>query len=178
VFARRVALVACFLGATQAQSIFELPKGRVEVAGFGGAVSGFGSNAIVGGGANVAVTNRLLVGGEFGYIPGGNHGIFPVGGVSINAKAYEITGGVYYRFLLENPKLVPYLGVGFATVQSSVSYQGINLPSVSLSNSGLGFGGGLRYHLTPRLGIRPEFKLFAGGGAYSRVTVGLFYQFK
>jgi hypothetical protein len=154
----------------QAQGFY---KGQAEVAGFAGGVFGIGSHPAFGGGASVAVSDRLLVTGEFTYIPAGES--VNVGGssFSIGGRGLDFNGGVQYVFA-ERTSAQPFVSGGVGFIHGSVEAAGI-----SVSDSAFGFhvGGGLRYWLGEHWGVRPELKIFFSDDTYARASVGLFYQF-
>jgi len=172
--------------------------GRGEVAGFGGVVrlsDGGGSHAIAGGTVGVNAGRIIHLFGEFNYIPLGSEsqtasyqGI-PVQ-ASASARMLNFGGGLQLRVPTGESKAEPYFltafGYGRQSVQGSASANYLGTPmSVSVDasqgNAYAGFGGGLRYFVGKRWGVRPEFRYqkYFGDGAGSLVTAsgGVFFQF-
>lgn len=149
----------------------ELRKGTSEVTGFAGIADGQGT---FGGAFGRAVTNRVFVYGDAGYIAGESAS---VAGFSASSHAMNFHGGLQYSFRTES-RLVPYAAAGIGITRVSASVSGIGLP-VKGSNSSVmfAFGGGARYYIGRNWGIRPELMVFAGDGSYIRAGAGVFFQF-
>jgi opacity protein-like surface antigen len=154
----------------QAQGFY---KGQGEVAGFAGGVFGIGSHAAFGGGASAAVSDRLLVNGEFTYIPAGESINVAGSSFTIGGRGMDFNGGIHYLFA-EGSSAQPFASAGVGVIRGSAEAAGF-----SVSDSAFGFhvGGGLRYWLGERWGIRPELKIFFSDDTYARASVGLFFQF-
>ena len=154
------------------------PTRSVEIAGFGGLMSGGGTNAALGGSVGFAANEKILVLGEFTYIPLGGGSVEFLGEhFGASARAFDINGGIHYQFALKNAKFRPYAAAGIGIVRSSGSVSGGGV-SVGISNTdfAFNFGGGLRYQLSERWGIRPELKIFAGSGTSVRLVLGFFHR--
>ena len=161
----------------------DVDAGTTEVAAYGGLVAGIGTHGTVGGSVGYATTRRLLVLGEFSYIPAGSQELAGADfAVKASARAYDFNGGFHLQLLSPDRKAVPYAAVGVGAVHGSgsgeVTAMGQTL-SAKVSNTDFycNLGGGLRYYLSDRWGIRPELKIFAGAGTFARLTIGVFYQF-
>ncbi len=157
--------------------------GTPEVSAYGGVVAGIGTHWTGGGGLAYAVTARLLAVGEFSYIPGGGQKFEGLGyATKWSARALDFNGGVHYELPLRDPKVVPYVGAGVGALHQSgsatVTVAGITVSAeASATDLYFNFGGGLRYYVSDRWGMRPELKVFAGGETFMRLAVGIFYQF-
>lgn len=157
--------------------------GTAEVAGFGGLVAGIGTHGTIGGDVSYAVRERLLAVGEFSYIPGGGGKLAGPGyAAKWSAKAYNFNGGIHWEFKLKEPKAVPYVGGGVGAIHStgsaSVTAPGAGVTvKASATDFYFNFGGGLRYYISDKWGIRPELKVFAGDDTFVRLAIGIFYQF-
>jgi hypothetical protein len=163
-----------------------LEKGNVEATGQAGIVTGIGTHASFAGSVGTALTDRIFVLGELGYVPLGGASVGTSGtggGISIDAggKVFTFMGGVQYQFKEKNA-FVPYAGLGLGLVHYSfsssqtVSGQTTTIDASS-SNFYVNFGGGGRYYMKDRWGIKPELMIFAGDDSFFRFSVGLFYQF-
>jgi len=155
-----------------------------EVNGQVGIVSGIGTHGSFGSGVGVALTSRVLGYGEFSYIPlGGASSSIPALGLQSggSARAYNFNFGGQYQFP-KSDYITPYAGFGLGLLHSSSSYSssfGGTTVSGNSSSSDLYFnvGGGLRYFVNERWGLRPELMVFAGSNTYVRVGAGIFYHF-
>ena len=135
------------------------------------------------GGVAYAGTERLLAVGEFSYIPGGSQKISGVGfAAKASAGAYDFNGGIHFQFPLKEPKAVPYVAAGVGALHSSGSATTTVMGTTASTKASatdfyFNFGGGLRYYVSDRWGIRPELKIFAGDETFVRLAIGIFYQF-
>jgi len=157
----------------------ETEPGTAEVTGFAGFVSGIGTHGTIGGDLAYAHTKRLLLVGEFAFIPAGSEA---AGVVKASAKAYDFNGGIHYQFKIKEPKAVPYVAGGLGVLHSTGSvkvsgFGGAFSQSASATDFYLNFGGGLRYYISDHWGIRPELKIYAGDDTFMRLAIGIFYQF-
>jgi len=161
----------------------EIEAGTAQVAGFGGLVAGIGTHGTVGGGVAYAARERVLAVGEFSYIPGGSQKVTGAGFTAkASARAYDFNGGIHFQFPLKEPKAVPYVGAGIGALHGSASGSATVMGStfsskVSATDFYFNFGGGLRYYISDRWGVRPELKIFAGDETFLRLAIGIFYQF-
>jgi hypothetical protein len=175
--------VSSFTARTPVAKAADTEVGTAQVAGFGGLVAGIGTHGTVGGGLAYAATERLLAVGEFSYIPGGSEKISGEGfAVKGSAKAYDFNGGIHFQFPLKEPKAVPYVAAGVGALHSSASVRTTVMGTTvstkaSATDFYFNFGGGLRYYISDRWGIRPELKIFAGDETFVRLAIGIFYQF-
>lgn len=161
----------------------ETEAGSAEAVGYGGLVAGIGTHGSLGGAVAYAATKRILAVGEFSYIPGGSQKAAGGGfAAKASARAYDFNGGIHFQFPLKEPKAVPYVGAGVGVLHGSASgtttVQGRTYSSkVSGTDFYFNLGGGLRYYVSDRWGIRPELKIFAGDQTFVRLAIGIFYQF-
>jgi opacity protein-like surface antigen len=98
-----------------------------------------------------------------------------------SAKAFNFNVGGQYQFSRAD-SMTPYAGFGLGVLHASSSYSstfGGTTVSGSSSSSDLYFnvGGGLRYFVNERWGLRPEMMIFAGSNTYVRIGGGIFYHF-
>jgi Outer membrane protein beta-barrel domain len=175
------AVVACVL--VSAACYAQEPR-LVEANAQVGIVSGIGTHGSFGGGMGLELTPRVLGYGEFSYIPlGGASNSLPAFGLraGASAKAVNFNIGGQYQFSRAD-SMTPYAGFGLGVLHASSSYSstfGGTTVSGSSSSSDLYFniGGGLRYFVNERWGLRPEMMIFAGSNTYVRIGAGIFYHF-
>jgi hypothetical protein len=188
-------------------------QGSFEVGGFVGSSYGISQGAVMGGGnVSYAATKILLPYVEYSYFPSIQHtisGDIPGTTYAFNAtfpaSASDFHVGVHVRFPIRETRLAPYgvFGVGLMSIGSAtirtVNYTDAAGPAtfsnVSVPTGGSGvavnFGGGLRYYITPRYGMRVEvkgYKPFNGpqtnvgtatfNNAFLKAEVGFFLQFR
>ena len=174
-------IVACI--AMSAASYAQEPR-LVEANAQVGIVSGIGTHGSFGGGIGVALSPRVLGYGDLSYIPlGGASNSVPALGLQAgaSARAFNFNVGGQYQFT-RSGYMTPYAGFGLGVLHSSSSYSssfgGMTVSGKS-SSSNLYFnvGGGLRYFVNERWGLRPELMIFAGSNTYLRLGGGIFYQF-
>jgi hypothetical protein len=150
-----------------------------------GIVSGIGTHASFGGNIGMALGPRIRGYGEFSYIPlGGSSTSIPgVGQAEAGARAYNFNLTGEYQFSRSRSSLLePYAAFGLGLLRTSSSYStsvGGMTVSGETSSKDLYFniGGGLRYFVDERWGLRPELMIFAGSNTYVRLGAGIFYRF-
>jgi hypothetical protein len=172
----------CLPGSVFAQSS-ETDTG--EVAGFlGGAFGSIGSHGTVGASVGTATNRFLIPQFEVSYIPLGTDALQAPGpGVTFrNSRLYDFNGGVHIRVPLRD-NLAPYLAIGggllYSTFESVTTDASGNSIVTGRDNKNFAFhiGGGVRYYLTSNIGVRPEFKVYVSDRNFTRLSVGIFYQF-
>jgi hypothetical protein len=205
--------LACMVPLASAQTA-PIRQGSFEVGGFMGASYGVSEGAVMGGGnVSYAVTKMFLPYVEYSYFPSIEHTLNgTVGGTtnafsaSFPATASDFHVGVHLRFPIRESRVAPYavFGVGSFSIGSgtisSLTYTdangshtitGLAIPAGG-SSVAVNFGGGLRYYVTPRYGIRVEVKGYkpfnsaqqTGLGpvtfnnAFLKAEAGFFIQFR
>ena len=166
-----------------AMSVASYGQGPMEVTGNAGVVGGIGSHASLGGSIGAPLTDRLILSGDFFYIPMGSNSVtVGTATTSSSASAFNFNGNLQYQFAPTH-SVVPYAGAGIGFLRSSAEVSTNNpLPntirvSASSTDAYFNFGGGLRYYVKPNWGFRPEFMFFAGSNTFVRFAGGIFYQF-
>jgi opacity protein-like surface antigen len=157
---------------------------RLEGTAMAGVLTGIGTHGMVGGSIAAAIRNRFSVVGELSYIPLGSDTIDVLGVRSeFSAKAISFNVGGQYQ-LREFRRVLPYVGAGVGFLHSSsnssvtTTFQGFDFEDgSSTTNVYLNLGGGARYHVNDRWGVKPELMLFLGHQTFARVSAGIFYQF-
>jgi opacity protein-like surface antigen len=151
----------------------------VEAIGYAAIIAKHGAHGTLGGALAYPLNSRLAVVGELGYLPGASAST-NFGGELVRSSGHAFDGGaaVRYLFPLKDPKLTPYAIGGLGFVRSSASVRGLGFSgSASLTEVGINLGGGLRYQAGRNWGIQPELTMFLGGDSFTRLGVGIYYQF-
>jgi len=184
------------LGLT-AQTASVVRSGSYEVGGFVGASYGIDESRWMGG-ANVtyAASKYILPYTEFSYFPGIGRkqsrtipGLSQPVNISYSIPLTDFHGGVHIRIPIRELPIVPYgvFGVGMIHAperQFSVNVENIQVPftSAASTNAAVNFGGGIRYYINQRFGIRGEAKLYKPSGQFSetfgKVEFGFFIQLR
>ena len=119
---------------------------------------------------------------ELGYTPLGNKAFRrDVNSPGLVTRSYLIdaNGGLQVRFPLSRA-FAPYFlaGVGLLHSRSEIS-PGEHITPFNRSSNDAAFvvGGGLRYYLSRRWGLRPEVKAYVSDRKFTRVSLGIFYTF-
>ena len=177
-----------------AQDVPAVRKGATEIAGFVGASYGIDEFRVMGGG-NVAyaVTREIMPYAELSYFPGiGRRDTVNNTDYIYSVPLTDFHGGVHIRIPIKESKVVPYLsaGMGLVHLQSvtytstaivngqTITYKPYTFPSESKFAGN--FGGGFRFYVNEKFGIRLEAKAYAAKdeAVFGKVTVGFFYQIK
>ena len=181
----------------KAQTASVVRGGSYEVGGFVGASYGIDKSRLMGG-ANVtyAATKWILPYTEFSYFPGiGRRQSRTIPGltrpvdINYNIPLTDFHGGVHIRIPIRELPVVPYgvIGVGMIRAperQFNVNVEGIQVPftSPASTNAAVNFGGGLRYYINQRFGVRAEAKLYKPSGqfkeTFGKVEFGFFIQLR
>jgi len=163
----------------------DLEKGQVEATALVGIVTGIGgTHTVVGVGGGKAIRNNITLNGEVSYIPLGSNSIDVLGvQSSYSLKAYTVDFGGQYQFKHVG-KFDPYAGIGVGWIHSSASSSvnatiaGFNFSGGSSDNNAyVKFGGGGRYFVGDRWGVKPELMIYAGNNTFARISGGIFYMF-
>lgn len=180
-----------------AQTASVVRSGSYEVGGFVGASYGIDDFRWMGG-ANVtyAANKYILPYAEFSYFPGIGRkqsrtipGLSKPVDISYNIPLTDFHGGVHIRMPIREFPIVPYgvFGVGMIHAperQFNVNVEGIQVPftSAATTNAAVNFGGGLRYYINQRFGIRAEAKAYKPTGqfkeTFGKVEFGFFIQLR
>lgn len=161
---------ACSCGTAYAQ---EVNKGDVEVMGFAGGVTD-GGGATFGGGAHYALSPRLLVAAEAGYLTGSDD--FSGFGADVDSYGFSFDMNLHYLFPQTNtPKFTPYLlaGVGYLRAKATATISGMEFDATA-SDAGLNIGGGGRWQVGSRWGLKPEIKILIADDTSVRFAVGIY----
>ena len=180
-----------------AQTASVVRSGSYEVGGFVGASYGIDEFRWMGG-ANVtyAATKYILPYAEFSYFPGiGRRQTRTIPGlaqpinINYNIPLTDFHGGVHIRMPIREFPIVPYAVIGVGVIraperQFNVNVEGIQVPftSAASTDAAVNFGGGLRYYINQRVGIRGEAKVYKPSGqfkeTFGKVEFGFFVQLR
>jgi len=176
-------------------------QGTTELGAFIGSSYGTDAFRVMGGGnVSYAVTRMFMPYGEFSYFPGLPRqapGGVGADGNPIIAK-YDLPladfhAGVHVRFRLAEHRFVPYgvFGVGgvhnYATTYnfSFLSAGSVRTQPVQVAadtSFAVNFGGGIRYYINQKYGVRVEAKVYKATGTindvFSKYEFGFFYQIR
>lgn len=190
-------ILTCLILVVGSGSALAADFGRGDVFGQAGVYSelgqGGGTWGIFGGGASFHLNSHLSVFGELNYVhPTSTETTFFDGTISVSGNLIETGGGIRI-FPTRYHKIRPYIPVegGFmhvaATGSEPTGYPGISLTtSTSANGAYFGTGFGVEVGITPRFGLRPEFRFFRefsnvnGVSADDNATtfaVGAYYRF-
>jgi len=177
-----------------AQDVPAVRKGATEIAGFMGASYGIDDFRVMGG-ANVAyaVTRAIMPYAEFSYFPGiGRKDTLSNANLVYSVPLTDFHGGVHIRIPIGESKVVPYLSGGVGMIHTSpvtfsatqvingitVVYPPFTAPAESKFAGN--FGGGFRFYLSEKFGVRLEAKAYSAKdeAVFGKVTVGFFYQIR
>ncbi len=183
-----------------AQSASVIRTGSFEVGGFAGVSYGIDQTRLMGGGnVTYALTKYILPYAEYSYFPGiGRKQSGVVDGLTFT-NTYSIPlsdfhGGVHIRFPIREHRLVPYgvFGMGALTHFDSTptvkftDVTGVHSQPLFVaggSDFAINFGGGLRYYINQRFGVRLEAKVYkpttgAFTNTFGKVEGGFFFQLR
>ncbi len=152
--------------------------GAVEVGGGAGAILDGGIHGAVGAGAGIATTRHLMLGFEFWHIPLGSAGLtrevlepsrFP----RTDSRALDLNANLQILIPASIDRARPYAVVGIGLLRWSQTVAGARYDGTDFR---AGFGGGFRWYLGERWGVRPEFRVYVPERTFVRTSVTVFYQ--
>lgn len=192
----RATLVSVLLGsAAFAQNNASFVRANsFEVGGFVGASHGLDRYQVMGGGnVTYAVNKYILPYTEFTYFPGIRQRTVSDGGTfNYKRNLTDFHGGVHLRMpIFRESPIVPYAAFGVGLLHSGVptaTFTPTNGTTRDLNNQtsatslALNGGGGLRFYLGQRFGLRTEAKVYRGTGDLSttfyKIEFGVFFQIR
>jgi hypothetical protein len=199
---KSVLLVASTMGAGFGQVSYVRPV-SFELGPFFGASYGIvNAQYMVGGNLTFAINKFILPYVEYSYLPQVAKPV--LGNAATSGSPFTVNtgisfsdfhGGVHLRFPIHEKPIVPYLAFGVgALTHSSQSGTGeiinpspfppspFNYTQTGGSDFAVNGGGGLRYYINQRYGLRVEAKVYEPTGtfhtAFGKVEFGIFYQFR
>ncbi len=181
--------------------------GNFELGGFSGVsfVPGSAVKGNFGGNLAYALNRWFMPYAELSYFPRNQVDVqvsgIPGATASFNTSALDYSAGVHFRVPLPKTRFIPYGILGFGgfrysgtTSQSTVTIpdqlnfgKTVTLPlglnTVGATDPAISYGGGVRYYANERFGLRVEAKGYQPiksdlTHVFSRVTLGVFYQFR
>ena len=154
-----------------------------EVGAYTGGVFGIGSHPTAGINFTTALSRYTMFGAEFGFAPLGSNGyVVPPGAQVSHARLFDFNGGVHVRIPVR-PRWEPYIAIGAGVIHSTaeqliVSAGGDSTEGIDHNSFAFHIGTGLRYFIRNNWGVRPEWKYYAASRNFSKLTIGVFYQFQ
>jgi hypothetical protein len=153
-----------------------------ELAALGGGAFGIGAQPAVTGGAGIAFSRYGMGLLETSFMPMGQRtiGSLPSRSPVIRSYLYDFALNFHVRIPV-GERWEPYGILGTGLLWNPIRQQTFNSQGVSIvkhyDQFGGAFhtGGGLRYHIAPNWGIRPEVKVIVGKQTYAQVMLGIFY---
>lgn len=191
----RATLVSVLLGsAALAQNNASFVRANsFEVGGFVGASHGLDRYQVMGGGnVTYAVNKYILPYTEFTYIPGLRQQIEKTKGY-YQRNLTDFHGGVHLRMpIFRESPIVPYGAFGVGLLHSNApTGQQVNSAGTASSITGIGpssslavnGGGGLRFYIGQRFGLRTEAKVYHSTSdslraTFYKVEFGVFFQIR
>ena len=198
----KLAVTMVFLtGSAAIGQVSVVRSGSFEVGPFLGASYGIDKTRVMGGGnVTYAVNKRILPYAEFTYFPGigrQENGVFAGTGrpfaIKYSIPLSDFHGGVHIRLPIREKPIVPYLAVGIGALShfsrnvnasytdaTGTSAQTLTRPGGS--DFAVNMGGGLRYYINQRFGVRVEAKAYKPTGSFpdvfGKVEFGFFFQLR
>ncbi len=193
-------LAACFSLTLAAQNAPVLRPQNTEIGGFIGASYGIDKTRAMGGG-NVAyaVSRVVMPYAEFSYFPGiGRKETVPISGgqtatFNFSIPISDFHGGVHLRVPIADSRIIPYGVFGAGLLRSSSRTERVTIATggttgnttipvtiPSETSFAVNGGGGIRYYVNERFGVRAEAKLYKPTGnfkdVFGKVEFGVFFQ--
>jgi hypothetical protein len=194
---RMLGLMAVLTLASGLYAQSRVRAGSYEVGGFLGASYGIDEFRWMGGGnVTYALNKWILPYAEYSYFPGIPREINELRGTerlraSYNVPLSDFHGGVHLRFPIREYPIVPYGVFGVGAIHAPKAR--VRNPTLggtrfddfdaeATTDAAVNFGGGLRYYITQRYGIRAEAKVYKPTGRFSdpfgKVEFGFFFQLR
>lgn len=184
-------------GYLQAQDVPHVTRTDTEIGAFAGASYGIDKFRFMGG-ANIAraVGHRFVMPyAEFSYFPGIGRREPASGGSQreYEVPLYDFNGGIHLRFPVHERYFVPYGVLGAGVIHSPETRVTIidpgppqqvfpNLRVAGQTDFAVNVGGGIRFYLASKVGLRIEAKIYRPTGTFTdvfgKVVGGIFYQFR
>jgi opacity protein-like surface antigen len=153
-----------------------------EVAAYAGGVFGLGTHPAGGMTFTTALSRYTMFGAELGFASLGSEGFrTPAGSQVSRARLFDFNGHVHVRIPVRR-YWEPYIAIG-AGLLHSTSERIVTTPAGNMvedssdNNFAFQIGGGLRYFIGEKWGVRPEWKYYASERNFSKLSIGVFYQF-
>ncbi len=197
---RAVVCGVLFTAAAVAQNVSVVRANSYEIGGFVGASYGLDKFRVMGGGnVTYAVNRYILPYVEFSYFPEIQRQVS--GTFAGTGRPYQATysipvtdfhAGVHIRLpIIRESPIVPYLAIGAGGLRAGKTTYQLNgaglegFPPVTQPSQtvfAVNGGGGLRFYMGQRYGMRAEAKVYGPtgnfGGTFAKVEVGFFFQLR
>jgi opacity protein-like surface antigen len=153
-----------------------------EVAAYAGGIFGVGTHPAGGMTFTTALSRYTSFGAELGFASLGSEGFrTPVGSQVSRARLFDFNGHVHVRIPVRR-YWEPYIAIGAGLLHSTselivTTAAGNMVEDSSDNNFAFQIGGGLRYFIGEKWGVRPEWKYYASERNFSKLSIGVFYQF-
>ncbi len=146
------------------------------------AFPGFGPRPILAGSAGAEVTRYVMVTGEAALIPMSNQTLLPAHAFSVRGSSlYDFNIGLQVRIpvkhrwepyaMLRTGVLMNPYTAGFLGPNGAVVYVGERHSKFALEG-----GGGCRYYVGERWGVRAEYRYTSSARNFNRILGGVFYR--
>lgn len=176
-----IALIALIFtaGPLHGQGFFD---GGGEVSALGGLTfGGLSPRPIVAGSAGADVTRYVMVLGEAALIPIGSQTLIPAGALSVRGSdLFDFNLAIQVKIPIR--RWEPYGTLGTAVLMNpyTAGFAGPNGTVVYVgerhSKFGLQGGGGCRYYVGERWGVRVEYRYTSSARNFNRIVGGVFYR--
>ena len=153
-----------------------------EIAAYAGGVFGVGSHPAGGITFTSALSRYTMFGAELGFASLGSEGFrTPATSEVSRARLFDFNGHVHVRIPVRR-YWEPYIAIGAGLLHSTAERivttpTGNTVEDSSDNDFAFQIGGGLRYFIGQKWGVRPEWKYYASERNFSKLSVGVFYQF-
>jgi opacity protein-like surface antigen len=153
-----------------------------EIAAYAGGVFGIGSHPAGGVTFMTALSRYTMFGAELGFASLGSDGFrTPATSQVSSARLFDFNGHVHVRIPVRR-YWEPYITIGAGLLHSTAervitSPMGNTVEDSSDNDFAFHIGGGLRYFVRDKWGLRPEWKYYASDRNFSKLSIGVFYQF-
>ena len=150
--------------------------------GFGGGSAGIGTQPLAGGSTGVAFSRHGMVFFDTMFMPLGQHTIQGWPDRATVDHSYLLDFGVdlHVRFPVTE-HIAPYTILGTGLMWNMVRQQTTTAAGTALTNKynqfngALHTGGGVRYYINEKWGIRPEVKVIVSKQIYTCISFGVFF---
>ena len=153
-----------------------------EMTAFAGGSFGFGTQPMVGGSLAAAISRNATALLESSFQPMGKYTIqpWPASSTVQRSYLYDFNFCFHIRFPVKD-RWEPYAIAGVGLLWNKVRQNAAGPSGNAVYNdydqfnAGLHTGGGLRYFIGEKWGIRPEVKVIVSKQTYARLSIGIFY---
>jgi hypothetical protein len=169
------ALLCVSCSAVRAQSA---ESGIGELSVFGGGAFGIGTHPFAGGSTGIAFSPYAVALFDFSYSHLGQDTLRRQSGIAAsNSNLYDVNVSAHLRYPI-TPKWAVYGIVGPSLLFNKYDVATTSGAYSTRTDVNFGFhtGGGVRYHINDRWGIRPELRVVISNQTYVAFSVGVFFN--